>query len=234
MAVAGIVLGIFNCLATVAFVAPIFTSTREQTRRGLCTNNLKQVGRGMHIYHSLEGRFPTAAISDKNGRPLLSWRVAILPYIDAGGLYAKFHLDEPWDSPHNYSLLAQMPSIYACPSERELKPGMTGYQVVVGPRTAFPPDFKPVHFEDIIDGLDHTILIGESRRVVPWTKPEDLKFDMSVPLSGLGSHHGDHNNGFNVLFADNSAKFLETSIDPGDIEALLTRDGSDTSGPQSY
>ena len=238
MAVAGIVLGIFGCLATVAFVAPLYFSTHELTLRGQCTNNLKQIGRGMHIYHEINGSLPAAAITDKNGKPLLSWRVAILPYIDAGGLYAKFHLDEPWDSPHNYSLLAQMPSIYACPSDRELKPGMTGYQVVVGPRTVFPPDFKPVHFEDIVDGPAHTILIGESRRVVPWTKPEDLPFDMSGQLFGLGSHHGRlhgyHNNGFHVVFANNSVRFLETSIDPGDIEALLTRDGSDTSGPQSY
>ena len=234
MAVAGIVLGFFSCLATVAFVLPIFSSARVQTLRGMCTNNLKQVGRGMHVYHSLNGRFPPAAIIDKNGRPLLSWRVAILPYIDAGGLYARFHLDEPWDSPHNYSLLAEMPSIYACPSDRELKPGMTGYQVVVGPRTVFPPDFKPMHFEDIVDGLGQTILIGELCKVVPWTKPEDLPFDISEALFGLGSHHGDHNNGFHVVFANNSVRFLETSIDPGDIEALLTRDGGGRSGRQSY
>ena len=234
MAIAGIVLGFVSCLATVPFVLPIFSSARVQTLRGACTNNLKQVGRGMHVYHEMNGSLPAAAITDKNGRPLLSWRVAILPYIDAGGLYAKFHLDEPWDSPHNYSLLAEMPSIYACPSDREPKPGMTGYQVVVGSRTAFRSDFKPVHFEDITDGVSHTILIGESRRVVPWTKPEDLPFGMNGPLSGLGSHHGDHNNGFNVVFADNSVRFLDTSIKSRDIEAMLTRDGSDMSGPQSY
>ena len=156
------------------------------------------------------------------------------PTWNAGALYARFHLDEPWDSPHNLPLLNEMPSVYACPSDRELKPGMTGYQVVVGPNTAFTPEFKPLHFDDFIDGVGNTILLGESRSVVPWTKPEDLRFDMSIPLSGLGSHHGNHKNGFNVLFADNSVRFLKTSIDPSDIEGLLTRNGHDIVRSESY
>src|SRR5262249_29159759 len=45
--------------------------------------------------------------------PLLSWRVAILPYIGQRALYQRFRLNEPWDSKHNKKLLAQMPKVFA-------------------------------------------------------------------------------------------------------------------------
>jgi prepilin-type processing-associated H-X9-DG protein len=234
MAVAGIVFGMIGCLFTVALLLPAYRSAGEAARRAQCLNNLKQIGLAMHYYQAAHGTLPPAAVTDKNGRPLLSWRVAILPYLESSHLYSEFHLDEPWDSPHNRSLLDAMPLVYACPSDRARKPGTTGYQTVIGPATAFTPDFKPLAFQDITDGLSRTFLVGESRRCVPWTKPEDLPFDMSVPLTGLGSHHGYHNNGFNVLFADGSVRFLKTSITPSVLGALISRNGDEVVSPQSY
>jgi prepilin-type processing-associated H-X9-DG protein len=203
-------------------------------RRAQCTNNLKQIGLAMHNYHEANARLPAAAITDKNGRPLLSWRVAMLPYLESNSLYSQFHLDEPWDSPHNLSLFEAMPLVYACPSDKTLKPGMTGYQAVIGSNTAFTPDFTPLKFEDFTDGLAWTLLVGESRRLVPWTKPEDLPLDMNLPLSGLGSHHGYHNNGLNALFADGSVRFLKSSITPSTLGALLTRNGKEVVSSENY
>jgi len=234
MAVAGIVLGLIGCLFTVWLLLPAMRSSREAARRAQCTNNLKQIGLAIHNYHGANDSLPTAAITDKNGRPLLSWRVAILPYLESSPLYAKFHLDEPWDSPHNLSLLDPMPDVYSCPSDRTRKPGTTGYQAIIGPATAFTPDFKPLSFQDFTDGLNETLLVGESRRCVPWTKPEDVPFDMTIPLAGLGSHHGYHNNGFNALFADGSVWFLKNSITPSVLGALLTRNGNEVVSPDSY
>ena len=102
-----------------------------------------------------------------------------------------------------------------------MKPGMTGYQCVIGPNTAFNPDFKPLRFEDFTDGLAGTLLIGETRRGVPWTKPEDLPFDMSVPLTGLGSHHGPDDSGFNALFADERPSgLLKGSVVPKSVRRI--------------
>jgi prepilin-type processing-associated H-X9-DG protein len=226
MAVAGIVLGLVGCLFTLALLMPAVRSAGEAARRAECVNNLKQIGLAVHNYYDANGSLPPAAITDKNGRPLLSWRVTILPYLESSTLYSKFHLDEPWHSPHNLSLLDPMPSSYACPSDKTLKPGTTGYQVVVGPGTAFTPDFKPLRFEDFADGHHNTFLVGESRRHVPWTKPEDLPFDMTVPLTGLGSHHGYHDNGFNALFGDGAVRFIKRSITPPSLDAFLSRSGN--------
>ena len=40
----------------------------------------------------------------------LSWRVEVLKYwgTEELSLYKKFHLDEPWDSPHNKPLIAEI------------------------------------------------------------------------------------------------------------------------------
>jgi hypothetical protein len=231
MAVAGIVLGAIGCLCTLALFLHAYRSAREAGRRAACANNLKQIGLAMLNYHESWGSLPLAAITDKNGRPLLSWRVAILPHFDSTRLYYDFHRDEPWDSPHNLALLNRMPPIYACPVDRTLKPGMTGYQAVIGPDTAFTPDFKPVRIQDFIRT---TLLVSESRRSIPWTKPEDLPFDMTVPLIGLGSHHGYRNNGFNAVFSDGAVGFLESSIPPSTLRSVLTRNRNDGNTPQSY
>src|SRR5262249_49238609 len=74
---------------------------REAAKRVKSANNLKQFAVGMFNYLDKHGRFPAAGSFDKNGKPLLSWRVFILPYIEHEKLYKEFHLNEPWDSEHN-------------------------------------------------------------------------------------------------------------------------------------
>src|ERR1700731_3796855 len=100
----------------IALLLPAVQSAREAARRAQCTNNLKQIGLAFHNYHSANNAFPRAAITDKQGKPVLSWRVAILPYIEQQELYKKFKRDEPWDSPHNKALLKEVPTTYVCPS----------------------------------------------------------------------------------------------------------------------
>jgi prepilin-type processing-associated H-X9-DG protein len=225
LAVTGIALGTIGCL--VALIA-VDQHSPDSGRRAQCTNNLKQIGLAMHNYHEKFGCFPASAIAEKQGKPLLSWRVALLPYLEASSTYAKFHLDEPWDSPHNSTLLDQMPGTYACPSDRRLKPGMTGYEVIIGTQTAFTPDNKPLSIPAFTDGLSQTIFVAESRRSVPWTKPEDIDFDMAAGKVDLGSVDGRHNNGFNVLMGDGAVRFLKDSTPPVTLRMLLTRNGGES------
>ena len=88
-----------------------------------CIGTLLKIGLALHEHHDTLSSCPKAAISDKDGRPGLSWRVAILPYLGQKSLYEKFKLDEPWDSPHNKPLLAEMPEVFApAPGRRPLYP----------------------------------------------------------------------------------------------------------------
>ena|ERR1700722_698125 len=77
-----------------------------------------QVNLALLGYHDAHGRFPPAVIRSPDGKPLYSWRVAILPLIDSARLYEEFHQDEPWDSPHNIKLLPKMPPSYAAPGRK--------------------------------------------------------------------------------------------------------------------
>ena len=131
----------------------------------------------MHNYHSANNAFPKPAITDKEGKPLLSWRVAILPYIEQQELYNKFKLDEPWDSPHNKALLEgdaadlPLPEPGQAPS-RSRRPtrssSATGALFEKG---------QDVGIADVTDGTSNTLMVVEAKEAVPWTKPDDLTFD---------------------------------------------------------
>jgi prepilin-type processing-associated H-X9-DG protein len=227
MAVSGIVTGGFGCsLITIALLLPAVQAAREAARRAQCTNNLKQIALAMHNFHNTYDMFPPAAITDKQGRALLSWRVAILPYLGAeeAKLYQQFHLDEPWDSPNNRPLAAQMPAVFACPDEPRDGRGMTVYQVVVGPATIFTGKRKGVKLQDVVDGTSNTVLVTEADQPVPWTAPQDIPYDPNVSMLGMGSRHP---GGFNLSMADGSVRFVRSTVSGGVLASLLTRNGAE-------
>jgi prepilin-type processing-associated H-X9-DG protein len=128
-----------------------------------------------------------------------------------------------------------MPSVFSCPSDPTLKKGLTGYRVVIGPDMAFRSDFQPRKIDDFFtDGTSNTILVGESLETVPWTKPDELRFDNNLPMNGFGSHHGYHNNGLNVLLADGSVRFIRTSMSREVIRAYLTPAGNEVISGHEY
>src|SRR5262245_7699100 len=98
--------------------------------RARTVHNLKFIGWAMHNFTARNGgRLPSSAIS-KGGEPLLSWRVAILPWLEQSALHGEFHLDEAWDSPHNLPLLDAMPRVYAPVGPAAASPGATYYQAI--------------------------------------------------------------------------------------------------------
>ncbi len=121
---------------------PAVENARESARLNSHMNDMKQIALAMHNYHSTFGTFPaSAAICDKDGKPLLSWRVAILPFIEQKALFDKFHLDEPWDSEHNLKLAKEvLPGVYFGNVSDELKmQAKTTYQVPITEGTGFAP-----------------------------------------------------------------------------------------------
>jgi hypothetical protein len=147
------------------------------------SNNLKQIGLAIHNYASTyDSRLPGSAFYSAQGKPLLSWRVAILPYIEQGPLYKQFKLDEPWDSPNNIKLLEKMPKLFAPPPGVQAEAGHTFLQGFSGTGAIFDPmtDLKQPglcggsRIQTIPDGTSNTAMVGESGKAVPWTKPDDI------------------------------------------------------------
>ena len=196
----------------------------DAQNRAQSVNNLKMIALAMHNYaaSAKDGRFPPAAIR-KDGKPLLSWRVAVLPYLDQKDLYDKFHLNEPWNSPHNKTLLNKMPDVYA-PVDRVDEPRIsTYYQVFTGPGALF-EDKRGPRIVDVTDGTSNTLMIAEAGSPVPWTKPDDISFDKTKPLPKLGRQFHD---GFHTAFADGSVRFLSSKTNPNILRALITRSGGE-------
>jgi len=148
--------------------------------RAQSSNNLKQIGLALHNYESANGVLPAAAIVDKKGKPLLSWRVAILPYIEQDNLYRQFKLDEPWDSEHNLKLSKTVVKVYQLPYGEE-KPGITHYRAFVGNGAAF-DHIQGIKLEQFQDGTSNTLLAVEAAEGVPWSKPDDIEFDPKKPM----------------------------------------------------
>lgn len=206
-----------------ALLVPAVQKVREAAARSQDQNNLKQMGLAMHNYHDVNKRFPAAAICGKDGTPLLSWRVAILPYIEQDNLYRQFKLDEPWDSDHNKKLIPLMPQLYVVPAS-PLKPGETHYRVFVGGGALFDLN-KGARFADILDGTSNTIMIVETAESVVWTKPADIPYDAQKPLPKLGGFYA--NGMFNVGLADGSVRALRGDLPEATLRALITRGGGE-------
>lgn len=193
--------------------------------RTTAQNNLKQIGLAMLNHESAYQTFPAAAISSADGKPLLSWRVAILPFIEQEELYKQFKLDEPWDSPANKKLIDKMPKIYALPGVTD-PAGATHFRVFLGPMAAFEGN-KGVSFRSFADGSSNTFLVVEAADAVPWTKPEELAFDAAKPLPKLGAQSP---NGFSAVLGDGSVHFVKKTVSEKTLKALITRNAGDLPG----
>lgn len=186
-------------------------------------NNLKQIAIAMHNYHDSYGKLPAQAIYSKDGKPLLSWRVAILPYIEQDNLYRAFKLDEPWDSDHNKKLLTQMPKGYAPPGIKTKKPHSTFYRAFSGPGTIFEgKDGR--RFADVPDGTSNTVLLVEAGQAVPWTEPEEIPYDAKKALPRLG---GIFDGDFHLVLADGSVRFVGRGFDEKILRGTITRNGGE-------
>ena len=197
--------------------------------------NLSQIALAMHNHAgTYEEAFPAAASYSKDGKPLLSWRVGLLPFLDQSALYRKFKLDEPWDSPNNIKLVESMPAVYdAAPSEKKAPKGHTFYRVFIGPDAAFTPGPgtqagnlypKGRKAGSFLDSLGETLLVVEAGDAVIWSKPDELGYDAKKPLPKLGGVSSD---GFYAAMGDGTIKFFRPTISESSLRGLITPAGGE-------
>ncbi|MCI0331924.1 MAG: DUF1559 domain-containing protein [Planctomycetes bacterium] len=192
-------------------------AAQEKTQK-----NLKRLIMAVHNNHANRNSLPAHAIYDTDEKPLLSWRVHLLPFLAEEQLYREFHLDEPWDSEHNRKLIGRMPDVFKNP--KVVKPGVTNYLAVVGQECVFNGTPAGLTFSAITDGTSKTIAIVEADAdsAVVWTKPQDWEFDRSHPVDGLGSVWGDH---WYAAWVDGSVRPVDNSEPADAIGHQFTRAG---------
>jgi hypothetical protein len=219
-------------------------------------HRLRKIGLALHNFESTNGSFPAGIVAQK-GQLGLSWRVAILPYLEEGkdaSLYKEFKLDEPWDSEHNKKLIEKMPTVFESPG-MVISHGKTYLRSFVG-QFAFiqggPPDpkgrpstFNPWanqppgsaargrNFAGITDGTSNTLMVVEAAEAVEWTKPDELPFNdqpgapPSTPLPPLPKIGGLFDGGFHGLMCDGSVRFFSDKLDEKVLRALISPNGGE-------
>src|SRR5262249_51418397 len=185
--------------------------TEEQLNQS--ANNLKQIVLAYHNYNDTYGFLPTNQLSEDK-KPLLSWRVQILPFIEEDALYKQFKMDEPWDSENNKKLIEKMPKIFA-PVRGKYDAGMTFYQAFGGSNGWLKPGARiPASFPD---GTSNTFVCAEAAKPVIWTKPDDMEFDgKKVPALG-----GLFDGKFHAGMGDGSVRRFRKGVDPDILKLLI-------------
>lgn len=224
LALGGSIMGV-----AAAALVPAVGKVREAAGRVSSANNLKQIGIAIHSYHDANGVMPSD-ILDKNGKPILSWRVAILPYIEQENVYKGFKLDEPWDSENNAKMSQVKIKTFMSPGEGswvhkdDAKWGTTNYRGISGPGTAFEPKGK-IKLTDFTDGTSNTVMVIETAQGVPWAKPGDYPFDPKKDLPKIEPLGGAKV--FQALLGDGSVRTIGTATPEKTLKALFTRNGGE-------
>jgi len=192
----------------IMLASPVLNPLRQSWENSIAArsrDNMKKIGAALLDVAAAKGSFPAPANYAPDGKPLLSWRVHLLPQLGLQSLYEQFHLDEPWDSEHNKKLIVRMPMIYRTPGH--VFDGKTFYVLPIGTGALFEGNdgAKP---DSISDGKDKTILAVElyEGRGVEWTKPEDLKYDRADPTTSL-IHLAKPE--FNAIFVDGEVRAID-------------------------
>ena len=181
---------------------------------------LRTLAQALDKYRQKHGNYPPPAIYDRDGRPVLSWRVALLPFLGEETLYKSFKLDEPWDSLNNKRLLKKVPKILQSvnfaydPSPS----GKTMIQVFAGENAVFDSK-KGIRQSEI---ARPAILLAHvaSDVEVYWTKPADVVYAPDQPVPDV---YGKYGTRIKVLMTDGTYRDIEKSMDEKSVRALIER-----------
>lgn len=204
---------------------------RAKALRQKALNNLKQIGLAIHNYESATGEMP-ADVLDATGKPILSWRVQLLPYFDQQNLLPQVDLTKPWDDPANKAALEKMPPVFELPGRETKQKGLTYLQMPTSDKPV--PGGSPIHvrgqplkISGITDGMSNTLMVVEAADPVNWMKPDDVRYDpekrpkLGAPKAKV----------VRALFGDGHVRELKSELLTDDVlRAILTRDGGEAVG----
>ncbi|PQO31309.1 hypothetical protein C5Y96_13285 [Blastopirellula marina] len=208
-------------LVLVGLLLPSRTHSYGGGRRSWTSNNLKNIGLALHNYHDTYGSLPPVVVTDSEGRPLYSWRVLLLPFLEQKGLYDQFDLSLPWDSETNRPLAEMVPSLFESPYlDTETYPGMTTYLAVVdsqGKQTIMLPQ-EGRSFDEVPCELGRVAMVVERiEHPVIWTKPGDITPFELIDAAKIEQNDLSY---FPVLLGDGAVQWMPKD-DPKQLKECL-------------
>ena len=206
--------------ASLLILLPGCGPSKSQSK-AVSSYHMKQITLALHLYHDDYHCLPAAVTRDAEGRPMHSWRVAILPYLEEHELYEKYDFDQPWDSPHNLEVAKQIPEFYTDPAfPQYTREGKTTYLALAGPKTALSTEgwYK---LEELVRGTTDTVaFVQDTQRPVPWTKPVDISPEEFLSSNLDAGYYG----GTLVGMADGSVQTFHDGDKPR-LKPMVTIDG---------
>jgi hypothetical protein len=205
---------------------PMITSSMSAARRAVSSNNLKQIGLGMHNYHDTHHRFPPGGTFDRYGEGQHSWETLLLPYLENP---AKPNLQLPWNHRENEEQFKREVHVFLNPAfpDRKDKRGYGLSHYALNSRIAR-ANFG-IRMEEATDGTSTTIMAGEvNARFKPWGDPvnwRDPSLGINKSPDGFGS--AKKWGGSQFLLMDGSVRFLSETTDPEVLKALSTPAGGE-------
>ncbi|MEM7475774.1 MAG: DUF1559 domain-containing protein [Planctomycetota bacterium] len=233
-----VVVATLSALGMLGFILwPMFGRLQRQRNVIACTTNMQRIVKALNEYAVDYGTYPPAAIYNKAGKPMHSWRVLLLPYLGEESLYAKYNFEEPWDSTNNADLIDRCPLVYISPSVSMALPSESNYVLITGAGTLFPRS-GPLGPKDIADGTDQTLLVVETHNIIDeWTKPIDIDFGLMARRIGVKGNNvigGNHEGGAAGAFADGSGAWIRDDITPELLDGLVTPNGGEPVNPENF
>ena len=224
---------------------PAFEEASESFRITACRGHIGDLAKAIGNKIKKDGALPQAVVRDKEGQPLHSWRVSVLPFMEQQPLFDKYDWTQPWDGPINQRLV-MTGDFFACyryPNSG-FTLGQTNFFAILGSQTAWPTD-RGLSASELTDGAGNTILLLEVYGLgVPWRKPRDLSFDEALELlmgsapDRLAHHRYDKpgyfyhtppktSRGVHAAFADGTVRFLPVPLPEEMVQAMLTANAGD-------
>jgi len=172
----------------IALLLPAVQAARAAARRAQCSNNVKQWGLAMHMYHDTYRCFPIGSISDGgtgiSGPDRKTFVVGLWPYIEQGTVWDLYDQQKPfWHDDNEEARNARVP-LYYCPEDRaghwtanRWRHARGNYVVNYGNANFYQTEsqYKPAPFgdfrlgrgtltrdADFRDGLTNTVLMSET------------------------------------------------------------------------
>ncbi len=208
-----------------AFLQELKNAQTRDSQNPRSLDNLKQLALAAQNFYDRHMSLPARCSVDAAGKPLHSWRVFLLPFIDQNELYKQIRLDEPWDSEHNRQFHSKTPELFQRPGDPK---GGCVYVCVADKSAALQPAKEPgsqlgFRLGAFTDGVANTILFVERNdKTVCWMDPEaDLTLDEFL------AEVADAPDALSTVFVDGRAGLLPNSLAQSLLKAYVTRAGGE-------
>ena len=176
-----------------------FKEVKKESSATICRYHMHQIGLALRTYKIRNGAFPPPFLADKNGMPLHSWRVLLLPYLEAQHLYDRYDFSKPWNDPQNLEIAEEGGVIYNKCISCDLPIIYTAIVAVVGEGTVW--DVKQRIKRDNENQPNSVMLVEALQHKTHWMAPNDLNLKQVTDLETV-LIEGVHGSGLHGWYAN--------------------------------